>query len=279
MSAGGSGSAYAQVKPGRLRLKSDKLSASGSSSDKQKKQKKHKRKRRHDESEGGGAKDAADTASHGGWWAVSTIEEATGSLAIELEPHSYALALDNGRFAVGPAHPPGEGPSPEEILVAMRLPDGRLGLKSGYGKFLGLDSNGDRLVGLADAMGPRELWQPVFQDGRTALLGANGCFLGLHDEIGLACRSQRVTGDSDTVTLRCNANLDVDPKLRLAPEERQGVAQAEVNYAKKFQSWQDGKLRLSKGDKADLKRAKKDGSLHETMLDRREKQKSDKFCK
>lgn len=272
-------SAYAQVKPGRLRMKSDKLS---DSSDKKKHKKKHKRKRHHDDddsSESGKAKDAADTASHGGWWAVSKVEEAAGSLAIELEPHAYALALDNGRFAIGPTHPPGEGPSPEEILVAVRLPDGRLGLKSGYGKFLGLDSSGDRLVGLADAMGPRELWQPVFQDGRTALLGANGCFLGLHEEIGLACRSQRVTGDSDTVTLRCNANLDVDPKLRLAPEERQGVAQAEVNYVKKFQSWQDGRLRLSGEDKTELKRAKRDGSLHETMLDRREKQKSDKFCK
>ena len=43
--------------------------------------------------------------------------------------------------------------------------------------------------------------------------------------------------------------------------------------------FQAGKVRLSQLDVKELKRAKKDGSLHETLLDRREKMKADKFCK
>lgn len=52
-----------------------------------------------------------------------------------------------------------------------------------------------------------------------------------------------------------------------------------ILFANRFQSWQDGKLRVSESDKRALKRAKEEGKLHEQLLDRREKMKSDKFCK
>lgn len=40
---------------------------------------------------------------------------------------------------------------------------GRLALKSGYGKYLGVNSEGV-VVGRSDAIGSREQWEPVFQD-------------------------------------------------------------------------------------------------------------------
>ena len=85
-------------------------------------------------------------------------------MAVELGPNKRAFmtALDTGAFALGPTHPVGDPPAPEEILTAIKLNETRLGLKSGYGKYVGVDLEG-HVVGKADAMGPREQWEPVFQ--------------------------------------------------------------------------------------------------------------------
>ena len=53
----------------------------------------------------------------------------------------------------------------------------------------------------------------------------------------------------------------------------------EADFCKKFQSWRDGKEHLPEQDKGALVRARKDGSLHEELLNRREKQKADRYCK
>lgn len=39
-------------------------------------------------------------------------------------------------------------------------------------------------------------------------------------------------------------------------------------HRKKFQSFQDRRLRVNEGDVSELKKAKKVGSLHEALLDR-----------
>lgn len=56
------------------------------------------------------------------------------------------------------------------------------------------------------------------------------------------------------------------------------LASMEYSFARKFQSFADGKVRAG-SDVGELKRAKEAGQLHGALLDRRSKQKADKYCK
>lgn len=48
---------------------------------------------------------------------------------------------------------------------------------------------------------------------------------------------------------------------------------------KKFQKFQDKRMRLSKEDNEAVRKAREEGYLHETLLDRRAKMKADRYCK
>ena len=53
----------------------------------------------------------------------------------------------------------------------------------------------------------------------------------------------------------------------------------ELHYVKMFQSFQDRKLRINTDARSNIKRAKEEGNLHAELLNRREKMKSDRYCK
>lgn len=98
----------------------------------------------------------------GGWWKTSNMSEITGTVAIEFGNQCYMKALDNGLFTLGAPHDEGDAPSPEEILTAFPVNDTKIALKSGYGKYVGVDKNGV-VIGRNDAVGPLEQWEPIFQ--------------------------------------------------------------------------------------------------------------------
>jgi len=267
---------YGKVKSGGLKLKGEK---------KHKKHKKHKKRSHSDErGEGGDAKkskkdQAEDCRLHGGWWVAEKYHEITGPVALQFSNGCYIKAMDNGKFVLGAPHGEGEPPCPEEILMAMRCGEGKFSLKSGFDRFIRLNKLG-HLLGASEAVGGLEQFEAVFEDGKCAVVGANGRFMSADEDDLIVCNKQSV-GPGEVIRIRsCKEKEDVNKKE--VPIEEQGtVADVELKFTKKFMKFQDHKYkaRLDYESQGTILHAKDQGNLHEVLLDRREKIKSDRMCK
>ena len=109
------------------KLKSGKLQLKGESSSKHKKKKSKKHKK--DKKDGDDRKrlrklEEEDTRNHGGWWAATEFNHITGPISIEFGGNNaYLRACDDGGFTLGAPHDQGDGPNPEEVLLAIRIND------------------------------------------------------------------------------------------------------------------------------------------------------------
>lgn len=264
---------YSGVRIGKLKLKGEK-----------KKKKKNKRERDDDESDQRSSTiDFNDAQLHGNWFKVDKFEQITGSVCIEFSPFQYVRALDNGNLILGSPHSPGEGPDQEEIFIAVRIST-QIALKTGYNKYLSVDKH-KKIVGHSEAVGKYEHFEPVFQDGKLALSASNGCFISIDEDNELPYLVAKSTkaGINEFIKIRTNINPELTRLERIKqsiPEEEKGsLRDCEINYVRKFQSFQDKKMRLNEDSVNALKEARTKGRLHEELLDRRSKMKSDKFCK
>lgn len=242
------------------------------------KRKKHKKDKDKDKPEKKRKVDT-DAESHGGWWKATKAEEITGSVAIEFTTNSYIRALDNGLFTLGPPHTIGEGPAPEEILTAILINESKVAFKSGYGKYLKIEKD-NTITGRSDAVAAMEQFEPVFENGKTAILAANGCFLSIDPEDDALVALRKQVGAEEILTIRsCNVRVLEEVDDVPVEEKEDDLGQVEINYVKKFQKFQDKKMRVCAEDKEELKKAKAEGLLHEALLDRRSKMKADRYCK
>ncbi|KAH8239575.1 hypothetical protein KR032_005566 [Drosophila birchii] len=247
----------------------------------EKHKKSKKRKKEKDEAASSSKKSKVqvdeDAVEHGGWWAAKTAADITGTVSIEFSDRCYLKALDNGLFTLGAPHNAGDGPDPEEIFTAFPINDRKVSFKSGYGKYLKIEKDG-MVTGRSEAVGSMEQWEPVFEDKRMALLSETGHFMSIDPEDDACVALRKKVGQHEICKVRSNATRDVvvdtEPK-----EEKGDLGEVERNYVKKFQKFQDKKMRINQNDVKELESAKAQGSLHETLLDRRSKMKADRYCK
>ncbi|KRZ45985.1 Golgi-specific brefeldin A-resistance guanine nucleotide exchange factor 1 [Trichinella pseudospiralis] len=206
-----------------------------------------------------------DEISHGGWWCMTENSKLTAcNVAIETSPFTYVMAMDNGKFTLGPPHKAGEQPSPEEILTLIRPPDADwFALKSGYGKYLSVDEKGF-LVAMADAASTRERWELVFEDGKMALMAHNNCFMNYdNDAEGYIMVNSKKAKENEMIKMRTNAERAVSGDS--VPEQDQKPSgECEVSYIKLYQH---SKVKVSQEDRSNVKRAKVQGNLHEKRKD------------
>ncbi|XP_065359616.1 protein FRG1 homolog [Calliphora vicina] len=262
-------SEYDKVKIGKLVLKGEK----------HKKSKKRKKDKEHKEESHKKSKTQVDedALQHGGWWQAKLATEITGPVAIQFGDRAYVKALDNGLFTLGPPHRDGEGPDPEEIFTAFPINERKVTFKSGYGKYLKIEKDG-MVTGRSEAVGSMEQWEPIFEDGKMALLSDLGFFMSIDPEDDACVALRKKVTDLEICKVRSNASREcvVDD----GPTEEKGdMFEVEKNYVKKFQKFQDKKLRINKNDIKELETAKEKGTLHEALLDRRSKMKADRYCK
>lgn len=191
--------------------------------------------------------------------------------------------MDNGKFVLGAPHGDGEGPDPEEILMAMRIGGegggGKISLKSGFDRFLRLNKQ-EQMHGVSEAVGTLEQFEPVWQEGQCALLGPNNKFLTADEDDLIVC-TQLTVGEGEVIKIRSNKEKE-DLTKKIIPIEEQGnAADVELKFTKKFMKFQDHKYkaRLDVQSQGQILIAKDEGNLHEHLLDRREKIKSDRMCK
>lgn len=243
-----------------------------------------KRKHKSDKKDKTESKPAAivdeDCIDNGGWWKCKETAEMSGSIVIEYGEHKFIKAMDDGTFTLSERTEHGEAPPPECEFSSFIVNGNKLYIKSGFGKYLRPEDDGV-ITGRSDAAGSKEAFEPVFQDGKMALLCSNNkfCSVDPQDEAFVALSKTAGAKESLCVIRSSAYRGEVIAKNAPIEDKVEDVKIIELNYVKKFQKFQDKKLRLCEDDIGELKKAKESGKLHESLLDRRSKMKADRYCK
>lgn len=154
---------------------------------------------------------------------------------------------------------------------------------TGEGKFLSCDKHGI-VSAFREARGPEEEWTPVLlPDGMVAFMNVYENYLSVDEVAG---GSLQLRGDSEEVGFRERFWLKIQSKYKKEAHEEKKKREAgseltvidETSTNHMHQAWGAGRSVVSKEDKRELKRARKEGRLAEALLDRRAKLKSDRFC-
>jgi len=139
------------------------------------------------------------------------------------------------------------------------------------------------LLATAEAIGAREKWELVFEDGKCALQSLfNSQFVCFDtDKEGYCHASSKVARDNEVINFRTNMERAKAVDFTCAADYKKSSI-CEKEYTLMYQhSKVDLKGRnviVNLKDKTDVQKAKEEGNLHAILLDRRMSTKSDKYC-
>ena len=193
-----------------------------------------------------------------------------------------------------------------QILIVRHVSsDNIICIKTPYNKYISSDDHG-KVTMIKEAIGPQEQWIPIFNDDdddgmvsfrhviSKRILSYNPESGSFHTESDNDNDNDSYEDDNDEddqtsirkrnhlssfivqcqLKYTCNT-MGIPSPLSSSSSSNLDTVQYELDQAKKYQSWQDGSSRLlsENPEKKDKKR------IHEALLDRRVKMKSDKYCK
>ncbi|KAG0242053.1 hypothetical protein BGX31_000678 [Mortierella sp. GBA43] len=180
-----------------------------------------------------------------------------------------------------------------QVFVATMIPDSdRLTLKTYNGRYLSSDKHGV-VSADSEAIGLLEEWTAVIrtdEEGGISFQNHYGKFLSI-DEVAAAEGKKgsssssgfQVRADSDVIgfgeIFQAKIQARFRKKVKKTNEVRIATKDYELEQSRKFQTWNHGRVIVSQEDVGDLRKARKDGRMSEALLDRREKLKSDRYCK
>ncbi|KAG9300691.1 hypothetical protein G9A89_023489 [Geosiphon pyriformis] len=258
-------SEYKVTSKGKLSFKGDKIS-------------KKKKKRKAEES-------FEEEGDQEGWVFANSVEDLIGPICLIFNNEPLCcLHLSEKDHSINIAPLPNQQLSscePESVysvFIGARIVGNleHISLKTCDGKYLSSDKFGI-ITADTEAIGPQEEWTPVIRGDGIAFQNSYDCFLSV-DEIadgGYKLRADVETiGFCETWRVKCQARFRKKKKNALT--EDKPVHNFEIETVKKYQTWGGGRIKTTKEDLTELKKAKKQGNLNEALLDRREKVKADR---
>ncbi|CAG8448464.1 2240_t:CDS:2 [Acaulospora morrowiae] len=259
-----------------------KIASKGKLSFKGDKSSRKKKKRKAEES-------LEEEANREGWVRVATEDDLIGPLffIFNSEPLSCLYCSEKDNTIGVRSLPPNQqliGGEPEEVssvFVGAKVAgsESRITLKTFSGKYLASDKFGI-ITADREAIGPQEEWTLVIRNDGVALQSYYDKFLSV-DEIadgGFRLRADAESiGFCETWIVKCQARFR--KKAKSDKKEVRKIDELEIEQIKKYQTWGGGRIKTTKEDVTELRKAKKEGKMAEALLDRREKVKADRYCK
>ncbi|KAI1315089.1 hypothetical protein EDD11_001331 [Mortierella claussenii] len=178
-----------------------------------------------------------------------------------------------------------------QVFVAALIPDSdRLTLKTYDGRYLSSDKFG--IVSAdSEAIGIQEEWTAIIkadqEEGGICLQSHYGKFLSVDEVAAVESRGAgsgfQIRADSEVIgfceLFQAKIQAKYRKKIKKSNDVKIATKDYELEQNRKFQTWNHGRVIVSNENLGDLKKAKKEGRFSEALLDRREKLKSDRYCK